>query len=57
MSYRKITIVDAPRRSARALAAENNVAMRYRMQLAAAFLPAATILVAAAIMMAKLLAA
>jgi hypothetical protein len=57
MSYREITLVEMPRRSARVLAAENEVAARYRMLLVAAFLPAAAILVTAAIIMAKLLAA
>jgi hypothetical protein len=57
MSYRETTLVETPRRGARVLAAESDMATRYRMLLIAAFLPAATILVAAALMMAKLLAA
>jgi len=57
MSYREITLVETPRRGARALAAESDTATRYRILLIAAFLPAATILAAAALMMAKLLAA
>jgi hypothetical protein len=57
MSYRKITIAETPNTTSRAIAAEDAAALRYRMQLVAAFLPAAAILVTAAIMIAKLLAA
>jgi hypothetical protein len=56
MSYREITIAELPKTNSRAVAA-TEAAQRYRMQLIAAFLPAAAILVAAAIVIAKLLAA
>jgi len=57
MSYRNITIEEMPKTTSRAVAAADAAALRYRRQLAAAFLPAAAILVAAVIMIAKLLAA
>jgi hypothetical protein len=57
MRYREITIVETPNKASRAIAAEDAATLRYRMQLAAAFLPATAILVAAALMIAKLLAA
>ena len=50
MSYREITIVEMPNRTSRAIATED-ATLRYRMQLVAAFLPAAAIVIA------KLLAA
>jgi hypothetical protein len=56
MSYREITTAETPNTTSRAVAAADRAALRYRRQLAAAFLPAAAILVAAAIMIAKLLA-
>jgi hypothetical protein len=57
MSYREITIADLPKTNSRAIAAADAAAQRYRMQLIAAFLPATAILVAAAILIAKVLAA
>jgi hypothetical protein len=57
MSYREITIVELPKSTSRAASRADAAAQRYRMQLIAAFLPATAILVAAAIVIAKLLAA
>ena len=57
MSYREITIVETPNTTSRAIAAEDTAARRYRAQLIAAFVPVTAILVAAALMIAKLLAA
>jgi hypothetical protein len=48
MRYGEISIVETPNTTSRAIAAADRAALRYRRQLAAAFLPAAAILVAAA---------